>query len=201
MLVPECFHRAAIEDMHSGQEVVGQGSERIDIASWITSVPVGDRLRGHEERSAECGALKTRRRPLSFFGAVFANQAEIQNFHAIRDTPSIEKKHVRRFDVAMDQSQSMRLGKRIADLLQNVDHSALALRTVPFDQLVEVQPAQELHGIVENSFRCVTVVVDLNGVGMSELTRQTNLPFESLLCLRVRSIGEKQLHRSLTTHE
>ena len=77
MLVPEFFYRAAIEDMHSGQEVVGQGSERVDIASGITSVPVGDRLRGHEERRAEGGALETRGQPHSFFGAVFANQAEI----------------------------------------------------------------------------------------------------------------------------
>src|ERR1019366_8335797 len=62
-----------------------------------------------------------------FFGstsAIFSHETEIEHFHAVRHAAATADKNICRLDVAMNQSQPMRLGQRIANLRENVNYAA-----------------------------------------------------------------------------
>ena len=75
----------------------------------------------------------------------------------------------------MNQSQRVRLGQRIADLREDMDHPAFGQRPKTLHQVVQVQAAQIFHGIVKNAAGRVAVIINLNGVGMRELAGQADL--------------------------
>ena len=54
------------------------------------------------------------------------------------------------------------------------------LGAVTRNQFLQIQTVQILHGIIKESFRSVTVVIDLNGVGVRQLACQLDFALKSL---------------------
>src|SRR5439155_16763007 len=82
-----------------------------------------------------------------------------------------------------------------------VDDAAFGLRAESGDEFVEIQSAQEFHRVVEDAFRRVAVVVNLDRVGMSELAGKAHFAFEALDRLRVGAVGQEQFDSRIASHE
>ena len=108
------------------------------------------------------------------------DEAEVEHLHHVGLAAAAVEHDVGRLDVAMDQAQRMGFVQRAADLLQDVNHAALGLRTVALDQRLQVDAVEELHRVVEHAFGRAAVVVDRDGVRVVELAGDLHFALEPL---------------------
>ena len=136
MFVVKLADGFGVEDEFARQQVIAERANRIDVAPWIAAGRVVDRFGRHEQRCPLRPVPTDQTRKVAAAVAVFADQTKIEHLHAVRHAAAVAEENIRRFDVAMHQTEGMRLGQRIADLREDVDHAAFGLRTKPRDQLV-----------------------------------------------------------------
>ena len=172
-----------VERRPAGQQVVGHGPQRVDVAPLV-QLPAARRLLGrHEQRRAEDLALAAqvgragrRRGP---------DQAEVEQLGHVVHPPAPRGEDVRRLDVAVDQARRVRLAQRPADLPQQVDRPRRRQGAVALDQLRQAQARQVLHDVVVGPVLGPAVVVDLDGVRVGERGGDLDLALEPLEGVRV----------------
>ena len=91
-----------------------------------------------------------------------------------------EHEDIARFDIAVDESVFVGFAECPADLPQNVDDAFGRLRAVPTDEIFETQPGQVFHHIVKGAIFRDAVIVDLDGVRVSQLGGGLHFAFEPL---------------------
>ncbi len=95
----------------------------------------------------------------------------------------------------MDQPKRMRLEQRTTDLQQDVNHPLFGQRSVFVDQILQGDPVEVLHRVVEHPFGGPPVIEDRDRVGMVQLTGDLHLPLEPLDRRGGRLVGVQQLDR------
>ncbi len=105
-------------------------------------------------------------------------QAEVDQFDKVIKAPAPGEDNVRRLDVAMDEANAVGFDQRLADLHKDADHSPIGLRAVADGELLEVDPVEVLHGVVEDPLRRPAVVEDRDGVRVSKLAGELDLALE-----------------------
>ena len=81
----------------------------------------------------------------------------------------------------MDQPPPVRFAQRAAYLHQDVNDVPLGLRPVQTNQLLQVHPFQQLHGIVKDPLGRAAVIVNGNRVRVIQLAGQRHLALECLI--------------------
>ena len=107
------------EDRRSGQQVVADGSDGVNVGSGVDLVGLGNRLRRRIERGSGHRVGTGEVRVLLAIEGL--DQSEVEDFHEIVQPAAAGEEDVRRFNVAMHQSGRVRLGQRPANLPQNID--------------------------------------------------------------------------------
>ena len=92
------------------------------------------------------------------------HETEIQHFHEVVSKAYASQVNVRRFDVAVHQSEAVRFVERIAHLTQNVNHPSAWQRTLLAHQSLEVHSLEKLHHQVERAILGHAEIVELHGV-------------------------------------
>ena len=101
----------------------------------------------------------------------------------------------------VNQAERVRLRQRVADLVQNMHHPPLRQRPVLRNQIVEVQAPQKFHGVIKDPVGGVTVIENLDGVGVRELAGKTNLALKARNGGGIRAFGQKQFYRRIPSQQ
>ena len=156
---------------------------------------LGRHVERRAERDAGGGQFN-----LAFFDARLG-ETEVEHLDKIRHAAALRQEHVGRLDVAMHQTDGVRLGERAADLPQDGNHPAFRLRAVLFHQPVEGQAVEIFHRVIENAFGRAAVIVEGDGVGMGQLAGHLHLPLKSRGAGLVHFFRLQQFHRHRPAHQ
>src|SRR5439155_9984793 len=105
-------------------------------------------------------------------------ESEVQDLDDIKLPAAPVQDHVGRFDVAMDEANTVRFGQGPANLAQDGNHPAFGLWTELLSKLVEADAVQEFHRIIKYALGRAAVVVNRDGVGMGQMAGQLHLALE-----------------------
>src|SRR5262245_2147154 len=166
-LVEVCIERrdqrSARERRLPSKEKVGHRANAIDVATGIHLVPT-DLLWRHV-----CGRSWSR----SFLGqlrsvpaVVWLDKAEVQQLDHVVLATALTDYDVAWFDVAVDQTDCVRLAQRPAHLAQETDGARRRQGAVTLNELLQRETRQILHDVVEGPVLGVPIIEDVHGVRM-----------------------------------
>src|SRR4029078_1297879 len=111
------------EHQLSGEQVVGDASERIDVRTPIDVGVAEDGFRRHIRRGAARGVVEGRQ-VVGTTAVVNLHQAEVEHLDEVVFEPHPADVDIGRFDVTVDKAARMRVGQRVGDLAQQIDGAA-----------------------------------------------------------------------------
>ena len=91
------------------QQMIGDGSQRIDVRSWVQFAEGRDLLGRHVQGRAAERAGPREVRVLSLLGRLLLDQTEIKQLCDIRDAASLGGKDICRLDISMNKPAGMGL--------------------------------------------------------------------------------------------
>ena len=106
-------------------------------------------------------------------------EPEIEQFGHVVNAAPLGRKNIARLDVAMNQPVAVRLGQRVAGLHQQMNGPRRGNRPVLFDQLVQAQPGQVFHHVIERAVVGASVVEDFDRVPVRQLGGGAHFAFEA----------------------
>ena len=185
----------------AGQEEESDRSQAVEVAPSVRAVPAGRLLGGHVRRRA--------RKP-DQPGRVVArvarvprlHQAEVEQLGHVVDPAAGAHHDVPRLDVPMDQAGIVRLPEGVTDLPQQVHRPPRRERAVPADHVLQGQPRQVFHDVVERPVLGVTVVVDLHRIRVRQPGRRLDFPLEAIEAPGIADpLGPDELDRARPAEE
>jgi len=118
-------------------------------------------------------------------------QAKVRDF---QDSFLVDQ-HIRRFDVPVNESLSVRILQRIADLADRVECSD-HVEPARVNEVVQIHPIDIFHDDVVMTARRLAIVKDLNDVRVIQLGHGIGLAFKARFKRRVRpQLRRQQLDR------
>ena len=185
------------EHARAGQEMVGHRSDRIHVAPGVDLGGRGDDLGRHVERGTQdgVGVGRARVRP----AVQVLDEPKVEDLDEVGLQVPLAQEEIRRLDVAMDEPQLVGLPQRATRLGQEMDHATRRLRPVDLDEFLQVEPLEVLHRIVEGAVGGPAVVVNHDGVRMSQAGGELRFPLEPLQALAA-GAGEELDRRGTAQH-
>ena len=140
------------EDGLSGKHPVGDTAERVEIGAAIDEVLLGlGHFGSHEGGGTEGGVFESE---LGGAGGIFGfDETEVDDFDVVEFEADAGDQDVGGFDVAMGESGGVGFGERVEDLEEDVTNAGGGKRAEAFDDLIEVEAADEFHGEVMLALR------------------------------------------------
>ena len=123
------------------------------------------------------------------------HQAEIQDLDNVADPAAPREQYVGRLNIPMDQTDTMGFRQRTANLAQDMDGPTLRLGAKLPNELIEVNTAQILHCVVKKALGSAPVIINGDGIGMSQLAGDLNFMFETCGCSFVGHFGAEEFDR------
>ena len=179
MLEDDVHGRRSSERHAPGEHVVEQHAERIDVAALVGALAAGLLRRDVVRRPHEGARVGDVR--LGGLAGEELHQAEVEHLHEVVIVALEQQHDVRGFQIAMDDTERVRLAQRSADLLRDVDHPLLRERPVRLHDLGEGAAVQELHRDEEDAVVRAPVIVERDGVRVRQLGGDAGLEEEPLV--------------------
>ncbi len=101
----------------------------------------------------------------------------------------------------MDEPREVRFAKGLGGLSQDANDAARVLGAVDLHEVLQVDPLEVFHGVVEDAVRSATEVVDGDRVGVGEATRLHHLPLEAANRGFPGFLGRQELDRGRALEE
>ena len=143
-------HRRGFEHGVSGEKVIPNRSECIEVASRIGALRHGQRLGRHVERRPRQHARPWHRR-FEIVRLEWLDEPEVHHLRNVGFTPSLGQNDIRGLDVAVYEASTMRLHQRPTHLIENRDHAARRLGPVHAHEVLEIDAVEILHGVVKDA--------------------------------------------------
>ena len=166
MLEKHLHRRVGFEHELSGQRVVCDAAERINIRSPIDARFAQDNLRRHVGRRARRSLIGRHKglEPLLRCLAVHFHKSEVQHLHEVVFEAHPAHVNIRGFDIAVHETARMRVRERVADLPQQEAGPRCWNRSELAHQRLEIAAHQQLHDVKEGAVVSASEIEHLNGV-------------------------------------
>ncbi len=112
----------------------------------VDAVWMRDRFGRHVQRRADDGAA--RRRCAGIAPEIF-HQPEVDHLHDVGLIRPLGEDDVGGLDVAVNEAERVGFGQRAVDLRENVDGARGLDRAMSLDEVMEIEPFEVLHRVVE----------------------------------------------------
>ncbi len=168
--------RRGVEGRLSGQQLVGEDAQRVDVAARVGG------LAGRPLRRDVAGGSEDQPR-LRGLGLIVAPQhagdAEVEHLHDIGVAGLRDQDDVLGLQVAVHHALRVGLTHAVADLRHDVERAVHRERAVALEHVQQRSPAQELHDDVEAAVGQLPGQEHPHHVGMVERGRDAGLAFEA----------------------
>ena len=104
---------------------------------------------------------------------------EVEHFQVVVLGAQPADEEIRGLDVAVHEAVLVRLGKRPARLAEEHDHPLRRLRSEAVDDVLQVEPLQQLHDVVEGAGVVDAEVVELHGMRRPQPRRHLRFALET----------------------
>ena len=201
VVFPDLFHCRGGEQRTACHQHVGHRRQGVNVAGNVAVPWMADGFWGHVEWGAEESGGGLALFPGRFrnvrMGRGLTDQSEIEDLQRVGHAAAFAEEEISGLDVPMNQTDPMGFPQRFSRLPEQVDDPGFGLGTMMVDQILESEPLEQLHGVIEDPVGRVAVVEDLDGVGVRQPAGQLHLVFELPDEVVVGSVRQQQLHSRL----
>ena len=173
-------HRVARERQPAGDGEIEDAAERVEVGSAVERPVMEDELGREERRRPGDLTVAGQLRAVARVAGHALDDAEIEDLEEVAVRAELAHVEVGRLDVAVDEPGAVRLLERAARLADEVDRTLGQERTEAADQLVEIEPLEHLHDVVERSVLADPEIVEPDRVRREQARGRPGLALEAL---------------------